>query len=151
MTVIGPEHDPRSDVPETEAGKIAGIFADAIERGDLKELSDLLAAEIVYLVPGRSEAAGLHCGRDTVTEALAQEVGADTVVSVVEVTELLAAGNRAVVIVRFAGTVNGDSFDYETVFHLRTLDGVVVAITEYSGDQHSADHVARRASMARES
>lgn len=36
-TVLGAEEDPRSDLPETEAGKIASIFADIIEDGDPAE------------------------------------------------------------------------------------------------------------------
>ncbi|MCP4085094.1 MAG: hypothetical protein GY745_08605 [Actinomycetia bacterium] len=142
--VLGAEDDPRHDVPETEAGKIASIFADVIEGGDLAELGDLLADEVVYLVPGRSGAAGLHHGHEAVAQTLAQETSEDTTVSIVEVTEVIAAGTRAVVVVRFAGTVGGEPFDHETVFHLRTSNGVVVAITEYSGDQYRADRVARR-------
>ena len=142
--VLGAEDDPRHDVPETEAGKIASIFADVIEGGHLAELGDLLADEVVYLVPGRSGTAGLHHGHEAVAKALAQETSEDTTVSIVEVTEVIAAGTRAVVIIRFAGTVGGEPFDYETVFHLRTSNGVVVAITEYSGDQYRADRVARR-------
>ena len=142
--VLGAEEDPRHDVPETEAGKIASIFADVIEGGDLVEIGDLLADEVVYLVPGRSGAAGLHRGHEAVAQALNHEASEDTTVSIVEVTEVIAAGTRAVVVVRFAGTVGGEPFDYETVFHLRTSNGVVVAITEYSGDQYRADRVARR-------
>ena len=128
-TVLGAEEDPRSDLPETEAGKIASIFADVIEHGDPAELADLLGDDVVYLVPGRSDAAGLHQGHEAVTQALAQETSEDTTISVVEVTEVIAVGTRAVVIIRFSGTVGGEPFDYETVFHLRTSDGVVVAIT----------------------
>lgn len=142
--VLGAEEDPLHDVPETEAGKIARIFADVIEGGDLAELDDLLADEVVHLVPGRSDAAGLHHGHEAVAQALAQETSEDTTVSIIEVTEVIATGTRAVVIVRFAGTVGGEPFDFETVFHLRTSNGVVVAITEYSGDQYSADRVAGR-------
>ena len=139
---LGAEQDPRLDLPETEAAKIASIFADIIEDGEPGELADLLADDVVYLVPGRSDTAGLHQGHEAVTQALAQEASEDTTVSIVEVTEVIAAGARAVVIVRFAGTVGGEPFEYETAFHLRTSDGVVVAITEYSGDQYSADRVA---------
>ncbi len=142
--VLGAEGDPRHDLPGTESGKIASIFADVVEGGDLAELGDLLADEVVYLVPGRSGAAGLHRGHEAVAQALAQETSEDTIVSIVEVTEVIAAGTRAVVVVRYEGTVGGEPFDYETVFHLRTSNGVVVAITEYSGDQHRADRVARR-------
>ena len=138
-TVLGAEEDPRSDLPETEAGKIASIFADIIEDGDPAELADLLGDDVIYLVPGRSDAAGLHHGHEAVRQALAQQASEDTTVSVVEVTEVIAVGARAVVIVRFAGAVGGEPFDYETVFHLRTSNGVVVAITEYSGDQYRAD------------
>ena len=138
-TVLGAEEDPRSDLPETEAGKIASIFADIIEDGDPAELADLLGDDVIYLVPGRSDAAGLHHGHEAVRQALAQQASDDTTVSVVEVTEVIAVGARAVVIVRFAGAVGGEPFDYETVFHLRTSNGVVVAITEYSGDQYRAD------------
>ena len=137
--VLGAEDDPRHDVPETEAGKIASIFADVIEDGDPAELADLLGDDVIYLVPGRSHAAGLHQGHEAVTQALAQETSEDTTISIVEVTEVIAADTRAVVIIRFAGTAGGEPFDYETVFHLRTSDGVVVAITEYSGDQYRAD------------
>lgn len=142
--LVGAEDDPRHDVPETEAGKIASIFADVVEGGDLAELGDLLADEVVYLVPGRSVAAGLHRGHEAVAQALAQETSDDTTVSMVEVTEVIAADTRAVVIVRFAGRVGGEPFDFETVFHVRTSNGVVVAITEYSGDQYRADRLARR-------
>ncbi len=142
--VLGAEDDPRHDVPESEAGKIAVIFADVIEGGDLAELGDLLADEVVYLVPGRSGAAGLHHGHEAVAQALAQDTSEDTTVLVVEVTEVIATGTRAVVVVRFAGRVGGEPFDYEMAFHLRTSNGAVVAITEYSGDQYRADRVARR-------
>jgi len=99
-------------------------------------------------VPGRSGAAGSHHGHEAVAQALAHETSEDTIVSIVEVTEVIAADKRAVVIVRSAGTVGGEPFDYETVFHLRTSNGVVAAITEYSGDQYRADRVARRESLA---
>ena len=146
--VLGAEDDLRHDVPETEAGKIASIFADVVEGGDLAELGDLLADEVVYLVPGRSGAAGLHRGHEAVAQALRQETSEDTTVSIVEVTEVIAAGTRAVVVVRFEGTVGGEPFDYETAFHLRTSNGAVVAITEYSGDQYRADRVARKGKRA---
>jgi len=142
--VLGAEGDPRHDLPETEAGKIASTFADVVEGGDLAELGDLLADEVVYLVPGRSAAAGLHRGHEAVAQVLHQETSEDTIVSIVEVTEVIAAGTRAVVVVRYEGTVGGQPFDYETVFHLRTSNGAVVAITEYSGDQYRADRVARK-------
>ena len=59
-------------------------------------------------MPGRSDAAGLHHGHEAVTQALAQQASEDTTVSIVEVTEVIAAGARAVVIVRFAGVVDGE-------------------------------------------
>lgn len=142
LAVLGAEDDPRQDLAETEAGKIAGIFADVIEDGDLGALSNLLADDVVYLIPGRSEVAGLHRGHDAVAGALAQATGEDTTVAIVEVTEVIATDKRAVVVVRCAGTVDDEPFDYETAFHLRTSDGTVVAITEYSGDQYCADRVA---------
>ena len=85
--------------------------------------------------------AGLHERHHAVLEALTHEVGEGTELLAVEATELIATTNRAVVIVRFAGTKLGETFDYETVFHLRTSDGLVVAVTEYSGDQYSSDAV----------
>ena len=90
-SVLGAEEDPRSDLPETEAGKIASIFADIIEGGDPAELADLLGDDVIYLVPGRSDAAGLHHGHEAVTQALAQQASEDTTVSIVEVTEVIAA------------------------------------------------------------
>jgi len=128
---------------DTEAGKLAKALLQMIETGRLGDLDAILAEEVIYLVPGQGRAAGLHRGRAAVTAALTQPAATGVHVTVAEPTELLTNTDRAVIIIAVTGTLDGGPFTFETVLHLRSSSGLIIAITEYSGNQYLADLLVR--------
>lgn len=136
---IGAEWDIYESVDDTEARKLATALLQMIETGTLADLDTILAEDAIYLVPGRGHAAGLHRGQAAVTAALTQPPAEGVQITAAEPTELLANTDRAVLIVAVTGIRDESPFTFETVLHLRSRDGLITAITEYSGNQHLAD------------
>ena len=126
---------------ETDTWKLANTFVDFVQTGGREDYFAVLANEVVYLVPGRGPAAGLHLGLETVVRALIVQPRSGIHPATCTPTELLVEGTRAVVIIRLAGDDNGTPYQYEIVFHLQCHDGRITTITEYSGDQYTADQL----------
>lgn len=144
---LGPTITPTQPEPPSITRHLAERFAAAASIGGFERLLD---DNVVYLVPGRSKVAGLHRGRQAVVRALTAPPSGETsiVVDRCETTEVLASGDRAVVIIRMDGsTGNGDDaepFSFEVAFHLQMGDERIIAITEYSGDQYATDMIIGR-------
>ena len=147
---VGPKNqDPLVDRAPTDVGSgpaaaLCRRFLEIAEAGFFDDYERILADDVVYLVPGRGPSAGLHRGRAAVVAALATPVRAGVAIDNCEATELIADGDRAVGIILLTGTsADGTSFSFEVAFHLHCSHDRILAITEYAGDQYTADELVR--------
>ena len=132
-------HPGGSDLATDSTRELAEEFASVVTTADRAGLERLLAEHVVYLAPGRSAVAGLHRGRSATVSALTVAAARGTEVTGVDVTELMADGHRAFVTLLLRGTTPGGPFRFELGLHLQTDGESIVGITEYSGDQYTAD------------
>ena len=127
------------DLATAATRELAEEFAAVVSTGDRVGLEGLMAEHVVYLAPGRSAVAGLHRGRSATVSALTVAAAQGTEVTGVDVTELMADGHRAFVTLQLRGTTPMGHFRFELGLHLQTDGEAIVGITEYSGDQYTAD------------
>jgi len=140
----------RFDLSVAASRELTEAFADAVSSGDAQGIPSLLGDQVIYQLPGRSAGAGLHHGREHVTEALTQPVAPGVVVDRVDVTETMNDGNRGLVIVLLHGRSEEGPFAVEVAFHLQTDGESIIGITEYSGDQYLVDSLLAGPVEARE-
>jgi ketosteroid isomerase-like protein len=137
------EVDVTQDLPRRRvsdgARAVAESFADALCAGDRTTLEALISARALYLVPGRGPVAGVHRGRDAVASTLCLPAPATVQLASAQVTELIVDSDRAFVVIALSGSAHAAHFEYEAAFHLQIHGGQIAAITEYSGDQYTAD------------
>ncbi len=119
--------------------ELARAFARALATGDRAALELLLGEQAAYQAPGRSAVSGTHVGRHAVVDALTVTAAPGTEVAGVDVTELMADGHRAFVALLLRGSTPSGPFQFELGLHLQTDGERVVGVTEYSGDQYTAD------------
>ena len=120
-------------------GDLTDRFAAAVVAGDRAGLGQVLSPDVVYQAPGRSAVAGLHRGRDRVVEVLCAAAAEGATIDPAIVTETMVDGRRAFVVVLMTGSTALGRFAFEVGFHLQSDGELVVGVTEYSGDQYTAD------------
>lgn len=129
------------DLADISMSELAKAFAVALETANREALAKVLSEQVVYQAPGRSIIAGIHHGRCNVVAMLTIAAVPGTEVSGVEVTESMSEGTRAFLVFQISGTVPHGTFEFEVAFHLQSDCGLITGITEYSGDQYTADEL----------
>lgn len=114
-------------------------FATAIATNDTDMLLAILDEDVTYLVPGRNHISGTYRGCEKIAAALMAPPAAGATIDAVAVTEIMADGDRGFVSVHLSGSSATEPFAFEVAFHLQTDTTSIIAITEYSGDQHAMD------------
>lgn len=126
--------------------ELAVGFTESLCAGDRSALADVLGSGVVYQAPGRSVVAGVHRGRDRVVDKLNVAAAPGVAIDGAVVTELMTDGDRAFAAILMTGRTPSRPFRFEVAFHLQSDGDEIVGITEYSGDQHTADELVAGAS-----
>jgi len=124
----------RGDTVDSTTADLAERFAIALTTGSIATLRPLLADEVVASTPTPDEPARLCRGVEGVLQALFAPPGGGVEIRSVDTAELLAARERAFVVIAVEVEHDGEVAAYETAFHLQCRDDRIVGITEYSGD-----------------
>lgn len=112
---------------------------DAFARGDIPAALEVLHPEITWHVPGRSPLSGDYHGHPGVLEFFGrcQELSAGTLR--VKPDEILADGDRVVVLSTVSAERHGQFWSSPEVHVLRVADGRITAFREFQGDQETED------------
>jgi uncharacterized protein len=114
------------------------LFA-AFERKDPFALRDLFAEAAVWRVGGRNVLAGTHRGRREIIRFLGSLPRLTDGTYSSELIDVLASGERAVVLYRARGLRNGVELDIDQLLLFRLADGSVVEVNAYPSDQSAFD------------
>ncbi len=116
-------------------------FLDAVDRGDLETIRELLHPDVVYRSPGRGRISGVHLGVDAVCAVMQvlPRPGASQLRT--ERTHLFVDRDGGASFHRLSGRLDGRSVSYELVLRLHVGDGLLEEITELTSDQYLADDV----------
>ena len=112
---------------------------DAFATGDIDAVMRLCADEITFHIPGRSPLSGEWRGRERVLEffATAAELSEGTLA--LSPDEVLADGERVVVLTRVHAQRHGRSETFTNVHAIRVADGKITELREYMGDERRED------------
>ncbi|PWI41036.1 nuclear transport factor 2 family protein [Streptomyces sp. ICBB 8177] len=111
----------------------------AFAAGDLSAVLQVFDSDITWHVPGRSPLSGDYHGPDEVLKffGLCQELSGGTLK--VEAEEILAAGERVVVLSKVSAERHGESWSASEVHVWRVVGGRAVEFREYQADQEAED------------
>jgi ketosteroid isomerase-like protein len=130
---------PSSDDATARAEHLATRFLDAVERGELDVLDDLVHDDVVHVVPGRSRAAGVYEGPDAIRHAMSvlPRTGVNDLRA--KLVDLVATPAQVVTFHELSGTVDGQPRTIELMLRFSVRDGRIARIAEYTTDQYATD------------
>jgi uncharacterized protein len=124
--------------PEVDANlSLVGRFYECYASGDLDAMrSEVLAADVVWVIPGHHPLAGAKHGADEIVAYFAQLARADF-----RAEPITLVANREYVIDLHRGWGHhGDaSLDIIWVLAYRIIDGRIAHVQNFAADQHAAD------------
>ena len=112
---------------------------DAFAEGDIATVLGLFADDIVWHVPGRSPLSGDYGGHEEVMGFFQRSMELSGGTLRVEADEILADGERVVVLTTVSAERNGHSWSSPEVHVWRVVDGKAVEFREFQGDQQIED------------
>jgi uncharacterized protein len=123
----------------TDNAQIIRTGYEAFARGDIPSVLDMLSEEITWHVPGRSPLSGDYAGHDGVLSFFGkcQELSEGTLK--VGADEVLADGERVVVLSTVTAQRNGQTLTASEVHRWRVVDGKAVEFREFQGDEQGED------------
>ena len=110
---------------------------DAIGRGDLDAIRQVLAPDVTFTIPGSFRLAGIFHGPDEFLRGLGQLVQASNGTLRVELVNTAVDGlDGDLVIANYhaTGTVNGEAIDEHNACLIKLADGQVSEMTDFYGD-----------------
>jgi ketosteroid isomerase-like protein len=117
-------------------------YLDAMRRGDWDAGTAFFADDIVIRIPGRSEFAGEHRGRqaavDYIAAAVARAHGREVEV---ELVDTLVSGDRVALLVRERFGREGGALEITRANVYRVRGGRIAEIAIYEGDQYEVDEL----------
>ncbi len=120
------------------AALVRSLFA-ALERRDARAVQRLIAEAAVWRFPGRrGQLAGEHRGREAITRFLTQVMVLTNGSFSLEVEDVTASDDNAVVLFTGRGERNGKRLHNPTALRVQIRDGAAVEFTEFVWD---LDHV----------
>ena len=132
-----------SDDPAAIAERVVGEFLDAVERGELDGIDQLVHHDVVHVVPGRSRAAGVYEGPDAMRRAMSVLPRAGVTDLRAKLVDLAAGADHVVTIHELSGTIDGEPRTIELALRFTVRDGRIARIAEYSADQYGSDEIFR--------
>jgi ketosteroid isomerase-like protein len=113
---------------------------DAVGRGDLDAVGDLLHPDVELHVPGSQPLSGVHAGVDQVLAFLAATAAFVDAKEEIEVLDVLESDHRAALLCHVTGRRAGDVvLDNLSVHVLHVRDGKVAEIRFHNYDQVGVD------------
>lgn len=114
-------------------------FLDVVDTGHLADLDAIVHADVVYVVPGHSRAAGRYDGPGAMRRAM--EVLPRTGITDLrsKLTELIGSATTVVTFHELTGTIDGTERTAELALRFTVRDGRIAQITEYNAHQHLTD------------
>jgi len=111
----------------------------AYAKGDIPSVLAVLSEEITWHVPGRSPLSGDYTGHEEVLGFLGKGMTLSGGTLRVEPDEIVAAGERVVVLATVSAERNGQAWSAAEVHVWRVVDGKAVSFREFQGDQQAED------------
>lgn len=119
---------------------IAREYFQAVQKGDLAKVGELLDEEIVWHQPGVNQFSGERKGRDAVFAMLGGMMEASQGSFAIEaIHALMGNGDTVAASIHFAGRREDASMSMDGVDVLRIKDGSIVEMWLFSGDQEAED------------
>ncbi|PYS92087.1 MAG: DUF4440 domain-containing protein [Acidobacteria bacterium] len=112
---------------------------EAFARGDFAALSDLLADDIVWHVPGRSLVAGSYHGREELLGYFGQLIELSGGTFKAESRDIVANDKHVVSLEHLTAERAGKSLDVELALVVRVSDGRIVEARDYFSEQNVWD------------
>ena len=112
---------------------------EAFAKGDMPTVLGLIAEDITWHVPGRSPLSGNYKGHEEVLGFFAKGMELSGGTLRVEADEILAEGERVVVLSTVSAERKGQSWSSPEVHVWRVVDGKAVEFREFQGDQQTED------------
>lgn len=112
---------------------------DAFARGDIPSVLRIFAEDIAWHVPGRSPLSGDYRGHEGVVGFFTRAMELSGGTLRVEADEIVANGDRIIVLTTVSAERNGRSWSSPEVHVWRVQDGKAVAFREFQGDQEAED------------
>jgi ketosteroid isomerase-like protein len=114
-------------------------FLDHLDRGELDQIDALVHPAAPYVIPGRSRISGLYEGPDGVRAAssIIPRSGVSDLTS--KMIDLVAGAEQVATFHELRGVVDGRPVQFDIALRFTVRDGMIHAITEYSGDQYASD------------
>jgi ketosteroid isomerase-like protein len=127
----------RDAVAENRA--LLTAFVEAVQRGDVPALLEMVSEDLVWTVPGRSFAAGEHRGVGNVLAVLARLGEASGGTWRVAEAEVVPSDDGGFLICRTVAEREGVSIEYGNVMQIRIEDGKIVEGRDNFSDQYAVD------------
>jgi len=112
---------------------------EAFAKGDIPAALRTFAEDITWHVPGRSPLSGDYKGHDEVVGFFTKSMELSGGTLRVEPDEILADGDRVVVLTTVSAERKGRSWSSPEVHLWRVVDGKAVEFHEFQGDQQTED------------
>jgi ketosteroid isomerase-like protein len=112
---------------------------DAFAIGDIDAVMRLYADDITFHIPGTSPLSGEWRGRERVLAFFAKAAELSEGTLALSPDEVLADGERVVVLTRVRARRKGRSEVFTNVHVLRVVDGKMTELREYMGDERRED------------
>lgn len=117
--------------------QVVRALFDAIGRGDLDAIRQVLAADVIITLPGSFRLAGVSQGPDEFLRGLGQLVQASAGTLRVELVNTTVNGHDGDLVIanyHATGTVNGEAIDEHNACLIKLGDGLVSEMTDFYGD-----------------
>ncbi|MFI9175886.1 nuclear transport factor 2 family protein [Streptomyces lincolnensis] len=119
---------------------IAREYFQAVQKGDLAKVGELLDEEIIWRQPGANQFSGERKGRDAVFAMLGGMMEASQGSFAIDtINALMGNGDMVAASIHFAGQREGASMSMDGVDVLRLKDGKIVEMWLFSSDQQAED------------
>src|SRR3954470_13196867 len=112
---------------------------DAFAVGDIDAVMSLCADGITFHIPGTSPLSGMWAGRERVLEFFANAAELSEGTLALSPDEVLAEGERVVVLARVHVRRKGRSETFTNVHVIRVVNGQMTELREYVGDERGED------------
>ena len=112
---------------------------EAFARGDFAALSELLADDVVWHVPGRSPVSGSHHGREALLGYFGRLMELSGGTFKAESHDILASDRHVVSLEHLTAQREGKLLDVELALVVRVGDGRIVEARDYFSDQNAWD------------
>jgi len=114
---------------------------DAYARRDKATISEIIADDCTWNIPGRGQSSGTHTGREAILELFRDLMRRSKGAATIELHDVLANDKLAVAIQTGHATINGATSALKEVLVHTIRDGQVIDMREYQFDLYAFDEM----------